>query len=69
MSEKKNKTVTRRPYRFLGRMSNEEYEAMWHNDKKLSPERAKDIRRLTDEEYEELRTNKYLLKTIKTKEQ
>lgn len=53
MSEKKNNNVKPTPSRNLGRMTDEEYEAMWNGDKR-TPHRAKKLGRLTDEEYKNL---------------
>ena len=54
MSKKKNNSNTNHtPRRNLGRMTKEEYEAMWNSDKK-TPRRAKNFGRLTDEEYRNL---------------
>lgn len=56
MSEKKNNTTPaprEHSSRNLGRMTDEEYEAMWNGDER-TPHRAKNLRRLTDEEYKNL---------------
>lgn len=53
MSEKNNNNRKPTPRRNLGRMTDEEYRALW-NSEENPPHRAGNLGRLTDEEYRNL---------------